>query len=84
MPKPKTHRRWFKASTRRGKRRVSLRAGALRKRRKSLVVTISKEEYEGLKETIYLLSNPANAQELLAAIAEANAGKLIEHELLDE
>jgi hypothetical protein len=81
---PKTHRRWFKASTRRHKRRVSLRAGALRKQRKRSVVTISKEEYEGLKETIYLLSNPANAQELLAAIADANAGKFEEHGLLDE
>jgi antitoxin YefM len=55
---------------------------ARRKRRS--VVTISKEEYEGLKETIYLLSNPANAQELLAAIADANAGKFEEHGLLDE
>jgi antitoxin YefM len=53
-------------------------------RGKRPVVTISKEEYEGLKETIYLLSNPANAQELLAAVADANAGKFEEHELLDE
>jgi predicted RNase H-like HicB family nuclease len=30
----KAHRRWFKASTRRGKRRMTLRAGALRKRRR--------------------------------------------------
>jgi antitoxin YefM len=63
------------------KKRMAKRI-ARRKRRS--VVTISKEEYEGLKETIYLLSNPANAQELLAAIADANAGKFEEHGLLDE
>jgi PHD/YefM family antitoxin component YafN of YafNO toxin-antitoxin module len=64
------------------------RASLIRKKRKvratPSMVMISKQEYEGLKETIYLLSNPANAQDLLAAIAEANAGKFIEGELIDE
>ena len=64
------------------------RASLIRKKRKvrgtRSMVMISKQEYEGLKETIYLLSNPANAQDLLAAIAEANAGKFIEGELIDE
>lgn len=72
---PKTYRRIRK-------RRTAMSSGALRKERP--VVTISKQEYEGLKETIYLLSNPANAQELLAGIAEADAGKFEEHELLNE
>jgi PHD/YefM family antitoxin component YafN of YafNO toxin-antitoxin module len=35
-------------------------------------------------ETDYLLRSPANARELLAAIAEADAGKFEEHELIDE
>lgn len=64
------------------------RASLIRKKRKvratRSMVMISKQGYEGLKETIYLLSNPANAQDLLAAIAEANAGKFIEGELIDE
>jgi PHD/YefM family antitoxin component YafN of YafNO toxin-antitoxin module len=64
------------------------RASLIRRKRKvratRSMVMISKQEYEGLKETIYLLSNPANAQDLLAAIAEANAGKFIEGELIDE
>ena len=48
------------------------------------VVMLSAEKYEGLVETIHLLSNPANAKELLSAIADADAGKFIERELIDE
>jgi antitoxin YefM len=47
------------------------------------VVMLSQEEYEGLVETIHLLSNPANAKDLLEGIAEADAGKFIEHELIE-
>lgn len=35
------------------------------------------------KETLYLLSNPANAEHLRRSIAEAQAGNVDEHELLD-
>jgi antitoxin YefM len=44
------------------------------------VVMMSLSEYEGLEETLHLLSNPANAEHLLRGIAQANAGQLIEHD----
>jgi antitoxin YefM len=47
------------------------------------LVIVSLADWEGMKETLYLLSNPANAERLLASIAEADAGKLAEHELID-
>jgi antitoxin YefM len=45
------------------------------------VVVMSEDEYDGLLETVHLLRSPANARRLLAAISEANAGKLKEHKL---
>lgn len=47
------------------------------------VVVLPLSEWEGMKETLYLLSNPANAERLLKSIEEANAGELIEHELIE-
>lgn len=47
------------------------------------MVILPQSEFEGLKETLYLLSNPANAKHLLDSIAELNAGKGIERELID-
>lgn len=44
-------------------------------------VKVKREEYEGLKETIDLLSRPANARRLRSALAQAKAGKLKEREL---
>jgi antitoxin YefM len=44
-------------------------------------VTISKQEYEGLKETIHLLSNPVTARRLRSALVQAKAGKLKEYDL---
>jgi PHD/YefM family antitoxin component YafN of YafNO toxin-antitoxin module len=55
-----------------------------RVRRKRRAIMVLNKEYEGLRETIHLLSNPANAQDLLSAVAEANGGKFIEGELIDE
>jgi antitoxin YefM len=46
------------------------------------VVMLSEEEYEGWKETIYLLQSPANAEDLQGAIKAADAGELAEHELI--
>ena len=47
------------------------------------VVMIAENEFEGWKETIHLLTSPANAGRLLSALAQAEAGKLKEHELID-
>jgi len=35
-------------------------------------------------ETIHLLGSPANASRLLLALAQAEAGKLAEHELIED
>ncbi len=41
------------------------------------------DEYNSWQETLYLLSNPANAKHLRESIAEAEAGKVFERELID-
>ncbi len=47
------------------------------------VVMIADGEFEGWRETIRLLSSPANASRLLSALDQAEAGELEEHELID-
>src|SRR6185437_11495571 len=42
------------------------------------VVMVSEDEYEGIMETVHLLSSPANAARLLESIAQANSGELTE------
>lgn len=66
------------------KKRSNSRISALRKDYGPSLAGMRSRKSEGLKETAYLLSNPVNAKELLRAIAEANAGKFIEGELIDE
>ena len=46
-------------------------------------VLISLDEFNSWQETQYLLSNPANAAHLRKSIAEAEAGKFVERELVD-
>jgi len=53
-----------------------------RNNRKAMVV-MSEEEYESMMETLHLTSNPANAQLLRESIAEMNAGKLVEHDIVE-
>ena len=48
------------------------------------IVLLPLDEYNSWKETLYLLSNPANADRLRRSIAEAEAGKAQERELLEE
>jgi antitoxin YefM len=48
------------------------------------VVLLPLDEFNAWQETVYLLSNPANAAHLRRSIAEARAGKVIERELIDE
>jgi antitoxin YefM len=47
------------------------------------VVILSKDEYEGIQETLHLLSSPKNAQRLKESIDEYNAGGGQEKGLLD-
>jgi antitoxin YefM len=42
------------------------------------VVMVSEDEYEGLMETVHLLSSPANAAHLLESLRQANSGELVE------
>jgi antitoxin YefM len=42
------------------------------------VVVMSKDDYDRMNETNYLLSNPANAKRLRESIAQMDAGKGIE------
>jgi antitoxin YefM len=55
----------------------------IRDRGKPAAVLMSLEDYASLEETCYLLSSPANAERLLASIAELEDGKGTEHELLE-
>ena len=47
------------------------------------VVVISKDEYDRMSETNYLLSSPVNAERMRKAIAELDAGMGEEHDLID-
>lgn len=47
------------------------------------VVILSKEEYDRLNDTCYLLSSPANAKRLRDAAARMDAGKGEDHDLID-
>ncbi|MGO4783858.1 type II toxin-antitoxin system Phd/YefM family antitoxin [Cryobacterium sp. W22_MBD10_FK3] len=44
------------------------------------VVIVSLDEYESLKETAYLLRNPANARRLLGSIERLESGRGTEHD----
>jgi PHD/YefM family antitoxin component YafN of YafNO toxin-antitoxin module len=44
---------------------------------------MAEDEFEGWKETIRLLSSPANASRF-SSLAQAEAGKPTEHELIEE
>jgi antitoxin YefM len=50
---------------------------------KGNVVVIAEEEFEGWRETVHLLSNPRNAERLLRAIRDAEAGAATERDLAD-
>jgi antitoxin YefM len=45
------------------------------------VVLMPLAEYDSWKETLYLLSSPANAARLRRSIAEAEAGQLVQPQL---
>jgi antitoxin YefM len=54
-----------------------------RDRGKPTAVLISLDDYASLEETRYLLSSPRNAERLLAAIKEADAGLAVPHDLIE-
>ena len=47
-------------------------------------VLISEREFNSWQETVYLLSNPANAEHLRKSLAEAESGLVSERELVEE
>jgi antitoxin YefM len=47
-------------------------------------VLMSLDEFNSWQETLYLLSNPANAEHLRESIQQANLGKKSVRELIDE
>ncbi len=55
---------------------------AITRQRGEGAVLVSASEWASIEETMYLLRSPANARELLAAIAELDAGKGVERELI--
>jgi antitoxin YefM len=46
-------------------------------------VLMSLDEFNSWQETLYLLSNPANAEHLRRSIEEARTGKVAEHPLIE-
>jgi antitoxin YefM len=48
------------------------------------VVIMPLAELEGLRETLHLLSSPANAEHLRRSIAQLNAGKGAERDLIEK
>ncbi|TFC48948.1 type II toxin-antitoxin system prevent-host-death family antitoxin [Cryobacterium sp. TMT1-21] len=47
------------------------------------VVIVSLDEYESLKETAYLLRNPANARRLLGSIERLESGRGTVNDLIE-
>ncbi|MCL1800585.1 MAG: type II toxin-antitoxin system prevent-host-death family antitoxin [Promicromonosporaceae bacterium] len=47
------------------------------------IVVLSLKEYESMRETMYLLRSPRNADRLLSAIARDRAGETRTHQLID-
>ncbi len=53
------------------------------RRNREPVVVMPLSDWEGMQETLYLLSSPANAEHLRASIADADAGRVFERELIE-
>ncbi len=51
--------------------------------RRGAAVLLSKDDYEALTETAYLLRVPANARRLMESMEQASSGKLKDHPLID-
>ena len=53
------------------------------RRNKPSAILIDKDEYEGMLETLHLMSTPANAKRLMEAIDDVKEGKVEFHDLID-
>ena len=51
--------------------------------KKGTAFLVSADEYRSLKETVYLLQSPVNAQRLRESLAEASSGGAQPRELID-
>ena len=51
--------------------------------KKGTAILVSADEYRSLKETVYLLQSPKNAQRLREGLADVRNGGMEEHELLE-
>ncbi|MFY0651143.1 MAG: type II toxin-antitoxin system Phd/YefM family antitoxin [Cyclobacteriaceae bacterium] len=47
------------------------------------LVLVPKSEYEGLKETLFLMQSPKNAERLLKSIEDLKKGNFVERELIE-
>ncbi|MSP42735.1 MAG: type II toxin-antitoxin system prevent-host-death family antitoxin [Alphaproteobacteria bacterium] len=47
-------------------------------------VVMSLEDFKSYEETAYLMASPKNAERLNQAIAEAQAGNITQHDLIEE
>nr|WP_281174111.1 type II toxin-antitoxin system prevent-host-death family antitoxin [Amycolatopsis taiwanensis] len=47
------------------------------------VVIVSLDDYQSLKETVYLLGSPENARRLITAIERLETGSVTPHELAE-
>jgi len=56
---------------------------AITRQRGEGAVLVSESDWASIEETLYLLRSPANARELLASIADLDAGKGIERDLIE-
>ena len=56
---------------------------AITRKGEGAVVMMSMEDYQALEETAYLLRSPKNTRRLIESIAELEAGKGIEKELIE-
>jgi antitoxin YefM len=53
-----------------------------RQRERGAAVLMSLEDYQSMETTLHLLSNPTNAKLLRDGIAELDAGKGVEHNIV--
>jgi antitoxin YefM len=53
------------------------------RQRGDAVVMMSLDDYNGMKETMYLMASPANAERLRESIVQLRSGKAVTQELIN-